>query len=167
MDTGGGGCLSLGVKRPEREADNSPPSNAEVTECVGLYFHPPNTPSWRGAQLKRSRETQFWTTVSFTRILLHGITDDLTTTATEILLIFNCSLGAGIAQSVYRLGYGLDDRSSIPKEDNYKNLSLRHRIQNGSGAHPASYPVGIGGKMAGAWSYTSSLPTHLHRLVLS
>jgi hypothetical protein len=35
-----------------READHSPPSSAEVKEWVELYFHFPNTPSWRGAQLK-------------------------------------------------------------------------------------------------------------------
>jgi hypothetical protein len=46
-----------GVKRPGREADHSPPSNAEVKECVELYLHSPNTPSWRGAELKRSAGT--------------------------------------------------------------------------------------------------------------
>jgi hypothetical protein len=45
-------ALSLGVKRPGREADYSPPSSAEVKECVKLYLHSPNTPSWCGAQLK-------------------------------------------------------------------------------------------------------------------
>jgi len=35
------GALSLGVNRPGREADPSPPSNAEVKECVELYFHSP------------------------------------------------------------------------------------------------------------------------------
>jgi hypothetical protein len=40
-----------GVKRPELEADHSPPS-AEVKEWVELYFQSPNTPSWRGAQWK-------------------------------------------------------------------------------------------------------------------
>jgi hypothetical protein len=30
------GVLSLGVKRPRREADHSPPSSAEVKECVEL-----------------------------------------------------------------------------------------------------------------------------------
>jgi hypothetical protein len=35
-----------------READHSPPSGADVKEWVELYFHSPNTPSWRGAQLK-------------------------------------------------------------------------------------------------------------------
>jgi hypothetical protein len=33
--------LSLGVKRPRREAVHSHPSNAEVKECVELYFHSP------------------------------------------------------------------------------------------------------------------------------
>jgi hypothetical protein len=33
--------LSLGIKRPGREADHSPPSNAEVKECVELYLHSP------------------------------------------------------------------------------------------------------------------------------
>jgi hypothetical protein len=45
------GALSLRVKRPGREADHSPPSSAEVKECVELYLHSSNTPSWRGAQL--------------------------------------------------------------------------------------------------------------------
>jgi hypothetical protein len=44
--------VSLEVKRPGREADQSHPCSAEVKECVDLYLHSPNTPSWRGAQLK-------------------------------------------------------------------------------------------------------------------
>jgi hypothetical protein len=31
------------------EADRSPPSSAEVKECVQLYLYSPNTSSWRGA----------------------------------------------------------------------------------------------------------------------
>jgi hypothetical protein len=38
-----------------READHSPPSSAEVKEWVELYFHSPNMPSWRGAQLGEHR----------------------------------------------------------------------------------------------------------------
>jgi hypothetical protein len=38
-----------GIKRPGREADHSPPSSATVKECVELYLHSPNSPSWRGA----------------------------------------------------------------------------------------------------------------------
>jgi hypothetical protein len=46
------GVLSLGVEQPGCEADHSPPPSAEVKECVELYLHSPNTPSWRGAQFK-------------------------------------------------------------------------------------------------------------------
>jgi hypothetical protein len=34
-------AVSLGVKRPEHEADHSPPYSAEVKECVELYLHSP------------------------------------------------------------------------------------------------------------------------------
>jgi hypothetical protein len=68
------------------------------------------------------------------------------------------------------------------------NFSLHRCVQNGSGAHPASYPVGTRGsfpegKAAGGvkltthfhlvqrskneWSYTSTPPTRLHGVVLS
>jgi hypothetical protein len=54
------------------------------------------------------------------------------------------------------LGYQLDDLGSrVRFPAGTGNFSLHHRIQNGSGAHPASYPMGIrgyfpGGKAAGA-----------------
>jgi hypothetical protein len=54
------GVLSLGVKRPGREADHSPPSSAEVEELVELYLHSPSTPSWRGAQLKHGDNFTFY-----------------------------------------------------------------------------------------------------------
>jgi hypothetical protein len=47
--------LSIGVKRPGYEADHSPPSSAEVKECVELHIHSPDTPSWSGAQLKKAQ----------------------------------------------------------------------------------------------------------------
>jgi hypothetical protein len=46
------GGPSLGVKRLGPEADHSPPSSAEVKECVELYLHSPSTPSWSGVKLK-------------------------------------------------------------------------------------------------------------------
>jgi hypothetical protein len=54
------------------------------------------------------------------------------------------------------LSYGLNDRDSrfrFPAAAG--NFSLHHRVQNGSGAHPASYPMGTrgsfpGGKAVGA-----------------
>jgi hypothetical protein len=33
----------------------SPSGSAEVKECVQLYLHSPDTPSWRGAQLKKAQ----------------------------------------------------------------------------------------------------------------
>jgi hypothetical protein len=39
----------LGVNRPGREADHSPPSNAEVKDSVELYLHSTSTSSWRDA----------------------------------------------------------------------------------------------------------------------
>jgi hypothetical protein len=53
------------------------------------------------------------------------------------------------------MGYGLDDRGSrVRFLAGAGNFSLHHRVQNGSGAHPASYPRGKlgsfpGGKAAG------------------
>jgi hypothetical protein len=53
------------------------------------------------------------------------------------------------------LGYGLDDRGSrVRFSAGAGNFSLHHRVQNGSGAHPASYRMGTrcsfpGGKATG------------------
>jgi hypothetical protein len=62
-------CSSLGAKRPGREADHSPPSSAEVKECVELHLHSPNTPSWRGAQFEKKKHrnnfTFCFTSISF------------------------------------------------------------------------------------------------------
>jgi hypothetical protein len=54
-----------------------------------------------------------------------------------------------IAQSILTLGYGLDDWGSVPGRENYGNFSLCHCIQTGSGAHPASYPMGTGALFTG------------------
>jgi hypothetical protein len=48
------------------------------------------------------------------------------------------------------LGYGLDDRGSrVRFLAGAGNFSLHHRVQNGSGAHPASYPMDIRGSIPG------------------
>jgi hypothetical protein len=86
------------------------------------------------------------------------------------------------------LGYGLDDRSSMVRfPAGAGSFSLHHRVQNGSGAHPASYPMGTRGSFPGvkrpgpevdhsppssaevqnAWSYTSTPPIRLYGVVLS
>jgi hypothetical protein len=54
------------------------------------------------------------------------------------------------------LGYGLDDRGSrVRFPAGAGNFSFHHRVQNGSAAHPTSYPMGTRGsfpvgKAAGA-----------------
>jgi hypothetical protein len=56
------------------------------------------------------------------------------------------------------LDYGLDDWGSrVRFPAGAGNFSLHHHVQNGSGAHPASYPMGSkyffpAGKVAGASS---------------
>jgi hypothetical protein len=86
------------------------------------------------------------------------------------------------------LGYGLEDRGSrVRFPAGVGNFSLHHRVQNGSGTHPASYPMGTRGSFPGvkrpgreadhsppcsaevknAWSYTSTPPIRLHGVVLS
>jgi hypothetical protein len=48
------------------------------------------------------------------------------------------------------LGYGLDDLSSRDRfPAGAGNFSLHHRVQNGSGAHTASYPMGTRGSFPG------------------
>jgi hypothetical protein len=57
------------------------------------------------------------------------------------VLTKNRDSSAGIA-----LGNGLDDRGSTVRfPAGAGNLSLHHRVQNGSGTHTASYPMGIRG----------------------
>jgi hypothetical protein len=67
------------------------------------------------------------------------------------LLKLRTTSGAGIAQ-----WYGAGPQAGwlgvrVPAETG--NFSLHHRVQTGSGAHPASYPMGIRGKAAAAWSW--------------
>jgi hypothetical protein len=86
------------------------------------------------------------------------------------------------------LGYGLDDRGSrVLFPAGAGNFSLHCCVQNGSGAHPASYPMDTRGsfpeskaaeseadhsppsstEVKNAWSYTSTPPVRLHGVVLS
>jgi hypothetical protein len=58
------GALSQGVKRPGCEAHHSHPSSAGDKECVELYLHSLNTPSWRDARLKHMENFTFFTFTS-------------------------------------------------------------------------------------------------------
>jgi hypothetical protein len=56
-----------------------------------------------------------------------------------------CTRGTEVAQSVKCLSY----RVSIPSRGNDWIFSLRHRVQTGSRAHPASYRMGTGSSYTG------------------
>jgi hypothetical protein len=64
---------------------------------------------------------------------------------------FECLIPKSRDSSVgIALGYGLDDRGSrFLFPEGAGNFFLHHRVQNGSGAHPASYSMGTGGSFPG------------------
>jgi hypothetical protein len=81
-------------------------------------------------------------------------------------------------------GYGLDDRMiGVRFPAGAGNFSLHHCVQIGSGAHPASYPMGTRGSFPGSkavgreadhsprskkeWSYSYTPSIRLHGVVLS
>jgi hypothetical protein len=60
---------------------------------------------------------------------------------------YDCSRDSSVGIA---LGYGLDDRGSTVRFlAGAGNFYIHHRVQNGSGAHPASYPMGTGGSFPG------------------
>jgi hypothetical protein len=73
---------------------------------------------------------------------------NLVNTSTDCLSILILSSSRSRCSAVTVSRVGAERRGSIPG----KNFSLRHRVQIGSGVHPASYPVGTGGKAAGVES---------------
>jgi hypothetical protein len=59
--------------------------------------------------------------------------------------LYNCLL-----HSIAALGYRLvNPGSRVRFSTGAGNFSLHHCVQNGSGTHPASYPMGTGGQAAG------------------
>jgi hypothetical protein len=83
---------------------------------VQLYIHSPYTPSWRGAQLKHRENFTFYLFYLFTSAL--HVVMYLTVTASIVFVVH------------------MQFRHWVV------NLSLHHRAQMSSGAHPASYPLG-------------------------
>jgi hypothetical protein len=67
----------------------------------------------------------------------------------EIVADIDKTLAGGVEQTqVYPdlLGYGMGDRDSrVRFPMGAGNFSLHHCVQNGSGTHPASSPMGTGG----------------------
>jgi hypothetical protein len=143
-----------------------------------------------GRRVEIQAAQQSETLVSYHINTRHGITIQ---TLIGIVLHINISFNyTSFIKEVHRvgiaLGYRLHNRGSklrFPAEAG--NFSLHHRVQNDSGAHPASHPLGTrgsfpGGKAGGReadhsppsnadvkneWSYTSTPPISLHGVVLS
>jgi hypothetical protein len=121
-----------GIKRPGREADNSPPSSIEVKNAWNYTsIHPIRYAFMAWCSVKARWQLNLY--ITFTQK--------------------SRGSSVGIVQS-----YGLDDRGSrVRFSVGAGNFSVHHCVQNGSGAHPASSPMGTrgsfpGGKAAGSWS---------------
>jgi hypothetical protein len=69
----------------------------------------------------------------------------------NVLFVRMCSLSLRQDSSVGIVtDYGLDDRMiGVRFPAVAGKFSLRHRVQTGSGTHPASYPMGTGGSFPG------------------
>jgi hypothetical protein len=64
--------------------------------------------------------------------------------------VSKASIGHDLSSVAIALSYGLDDRSSrVRFPAGGGNLSLYYRVQNGSGAHSASCPMGSRGSFPG------------------
>jgi hypothetical protein len=76
-----------------------------------------------------------------------SIENALTMTSHHVITFKNYTLNLCRDSSVgIAIGYGLEDRMiGVQFPAGAGNFSLRHRVQTGSGAHPASYSMGIGG----------------------
>jgi hypothetical protein len=90
-------------------------------------------------------------TVSFSRSLHHGVILNQEICRRSIRAMPHLVRDSAVhyfydSSVVIALGYGLDDRGSrVRFPAGAGNFSLYHRIQNGSGAHPASYQMGTRG----------------------
>jgi hypothetical protein len=65
------GALSLGENAPGVKL-TSPPSSAEVKEEVEFSPHSPNSPSWRGVQLKYGDKFNFYLHILYMHIHTQG-----------------------------------------------------------------------------------------------
>jgi hypothetical protein len=65
------GALSLGVKRPGREADYSTSSSTKVKECVELYLHSPIRLHGVVISLRKHRDNFTFTLETTMTITIH------------------------------------------------------------------------------------------------
>jgi hypothetical protein len=90
------GALCLEVKWPGHESDHWLLSSAKVKEWVELYLHSPNSPSWRGAQLKHRDNFTFCLYLYLLGLYI------LSTLFSNFLILFQWSLlGLSAVSGVY------------------------------------------------------------------
>jgi len=140
-----GGALSLGVKHAGREADHSPPSSAVVKECVEPYLHYPNTPSWRGAQLKKQSDFTFTFTFSVVTRLRAGRRGFDSRQGQRIFLVTAFWNPPSFLSNEYSEALSLGINRSVREVD--QSLQCTAEVKN-------------------AWSCTSTPQVRLHGVVL-
>jgi hypothetical protein len=96
-------ALSLRVKWPGHEADHSLPSSAEVKECVELYLHSPNIPSWSGAKLKKHSNKFTFLPFIINYIILYYITHNILCIIYIALSTFICCRLSSISCALFHL----------------------------------------------------------------
>jgi len=117
------------LKQPGREADPSPSCSAGVQNAC-----------------RKTSTEPVWVNFISGLIIIY-ISKIYFNIILPCIPIFPTSLNSSVGIAI---GYGLDDRMigfSFPAGAG--NFSLRHRVQTGSRAHPASYSVDSGGSFPG------------------
>jgi hypothetical protein len=140
------GALSLGGKRPEHEADHSCQYNAEVKNAWNYTSTPPYV--FMARCLIKQRDN-FTCSIANISSFLPVFSFSLFTLALYLFIyLYTCLLSFSLFLTLpfLNLAYGLDDRGSrVRFPAGAGNFSFHYRVQNGSGAHPASYPMGTRG----------------------
>jgi hypothetical protein len=151
---GGGGSRVFGEGNSETHRRRPLSSHEAVRKLqCGEQSHEGVSKSFRTGRLERELQMVQLSATRWSCIAILWVSLVSFTTITLFVTSQVSSSSVGIA-----LGYGLDDRGSrVRFPTGAGNFSLHHRVHNGSGAHPASYPMGTSGsfprgKAAGAWS---------------
>jgi hypothetical protein len=136
------GALSPGVRRPESEADHSPPSTAEVKFAWSYTSTPP--------YVFMAYCLSIGITLSLPLYLFKVDREDGGGTSLRNVGEFTKLRGGHSRDSSVgtSTGWDFDSRQGY-------DFSLLNRVKTGSEAHPPSYPIGTGssfqgGKEAGA-----------------
>jgi hypothetical protein len=139
-------ALSLWVKCPGREADQSPPSSAEVKNAWSYTSTPPNKPSWRSAQKKAQRQ-------------LHLHLYLFPATSYPVIRHVICAVIKAYLNDASRPALG-PTQPPIQLIPAAVSLGVKRLGREADHSPPSSTEV------KNAWSYTSTLPIRLHGVML-